>query len=356
MNKTYIQIGLGGFGKTWCQNIVPGITGIAQMTAAVDINPDTFENPMRYCELPREKCYTDLDQALRENPVDFIVIVTPPAFHEQAIDLAVRHGVHIVCEKPFGHDLAACCRIYRKVTEAGLKMIVTMSHRMSQDKQTLETLIRSGRYGRLGYLVGRLAMARRRLRDEKHGPGHNTGAAGLLSEAAIHQLEAMRAISGSNAKRVSALGWNNPWILEEDRPDSVFVTVEMENGVRAFCEQSFGCAAIRNEWGQDYLRAECENASILLDNRQIEVRCDLGFPHPTRESIPMLPGKEQEWGHFLLMRRFAEWLDGGEEPLCSLADNLQCAALTYAAAESYRTGLPLDVQLYLRENMNQIDK
>lgn len=348
---SFIQVGLGGFGKTWCTGVIPETASFARPVAAVDINPETFENAVRYAGVPRERCYTDLRRALAENRADFITIVTPPAFHEQAIELALEFSCDIVCEKPVGESIDSCCRIYQKVKAAGRKMIVTMSHRMSQDKQSLEKLLRSGKYGDLNYLVARLCMTRRRTRIERLTPGHNEGACGILSEAAIHQLDILRAMSDSNAKTVYARCWRPSWHPGESGfHDSCFVDVEMENGVQAHCEQSFVNAAVLNEWGQDYIRAECDKATVLLDKRQLEARCDLGFPHPKVERLPMLESAKG-WSHQLLLRQFADWLEGGEEPCCSIEDNIQCAALVYAAVHSAKTGEPVDVQAFLKSHL-----
>ena len=68
--------------------------------------------------------------------------------------LALRH-VPFEDLGSIADSLAASVRIARKVKRAGKKMAVTMSHRFDQDKQTLRHELRSGRYGRLDYLVCR---------------------------------------------------------------------------------------------------------------------------------------------------------------------------------------------------------
>lgn len=348
----FIHVGLGGFGSSWCHGVIPAIAPRARMVAAVDINPAVFPNAVA-CGLPLEKCYTDLRTALEENEADFITIVTPPHFHEQAIDLAIAFGCDIVCEKPYAESMESCCRIYRKVKDAGRKMLVTMSHRMSQDKKTLETLLKSGQYGGINYLMGRLAMTRRRTNHkESYRPGHNTGARGVLSEAAIHQMDILRVMSGANVKTVYARAWNPSWFQAEENTfcASCLVDMTMENGVQAVCEQSFINAALLNEWGQDYIRAECDKATLILDNRKIEMRCDLSG-EPVREEIPLMHTQPDIWSHELLLNQFIDWLEGGAEPECSIEDNLQCVALVYAADESVRTGMPVEVQPFLRRHL-----
>lgn len=352
----FIQIGLGGFGKVWCQNIIPQITDYTQLVAAVDVNVETHKNAVEFCGLPLEKCYTSLRKALEENKADFITIVIPPAFHEEAVDIAIEFGCDIVCEKPYGDSIESSCRIYKKVKRAGRKMIITMSHRFAQDKQTLEAMIKSDKYGELNYIYSRLAMMRHRLKFQQRGNGHNLGAAGMISEATIHQLDIIRAMSGSNAKTVYAQVWSPEWHKDSSHSiaDSCYIMIEMENGVHAVCEQSFVNATILNEWGRDYIRAECKNATLELDNHEIQVRSHLGFPFEELSKIKNIEKEKSEWTHLALLRLFANWVNDGTEPLCSIEDNLQCAALTYAAIESTVTGKAVDVQEYLRFWINKI--
>jgi len=153
----YIIVGTGGWGRYWCSQVLPRLTelGKAMPAAAVDVNPASQKNAQTFLKLPPEKCYAGVARAFGENQADFAIVVVPPAHHESVVDVALAHGCHILSEKPIADSMEARCRIYHKVKRAGRKMAVTMSHRFDQDKQSLERLIHSGKYGRLDYLIGR---------------------------------------------------------------------------------------------------------------------------------------------------------------------------------------------------------
>ena len=59
--------------------------------------------------------------------------------------------------------------------------------------------------------------------------------------------------------------------------------------------------------------------------------------------------KGDYWDHALIIRSFIRWLDGGDAPVTCIDDNMQCAALMFAAIESAKTGKKIDVQEYLRK-------
>ena len=354
MNKPlqYIHIGVGGFGQHWCRDVLPRLKelGLAEPVAAVDINRDVLGKAKSQLGLSDGQLYTNAAQALAEREADFITIVVPPAFHEEMVDLAVKHGCHILSEKPIADTMAACCRIHRKVKNAGLKMAVTMSHRFDQDKQTLEAEIGSGKYGRLNYVVGRFTHNCRefsswgKFRHEMPDP--------LLIEGTVHHFDILRALTGSNAKTVYALTWNPPW--GEYAGDSTgLVVMAMENGVRCFYEGAKANASTMNGWTNEYFRAECENGTLELDRRWLRVLRGGAWDKPLSQDLPLL--QQPVWMNPWLAELFVKWLDGGDAPPNTLDDNIQCCALLFAAIESAHTGQVVDVQDFLNENMKAVE-
>ena len=348
-SKRFIQVGCGGFGAHWVGQFMPRLIDelrTAQPVAAVDINPETFPLVMETYHLPAEKCYTDIARAFDENEADFAIIVVPPAHHESVVDQALAHDMDILSEKPIADTMEACCRIYRKVKSAGRKMAVTMSHRFDQDKQTLERLIKSGRYGELDYIVGRNTWNYRKF--PVWGAFRYKIPDPLLVEGVVHHFDIMRALAGADAAAVHAVTWNPPW--SEFQGDAQgLILLEMENGVKVFYEGAKANASQLNGWGDDYWRAECDRATLELDRRRLRIITGrLGGP-ATIEQLPL--ENQPAWRNAWLAERFVGWLDGGDAPPNSLDDNIQCAALLFAAIASAHTKQIVDVQQYLRKHL-----
>jgi len=346
----YIHIGIGGWGQHWCMAVLPRLRnlGLAEPVAAVDINREMFGKAKAQLQLSDSQLYTNAAQAFDEHKADFATIVVPPAFHEEMVDLAAAHGCHILSEKPIADTMAACCRIYNRVKKAGLKMAVTMSHRFDQDKQTLEREIKSGKYGRLSSLIGRNTWNCRKFaswgqfRHEIPDP--------LLVEGAVHHFDIIRALSGSDAKTVYAVTWNPPW-GEYAGDSNGLIVLTMTNGVKVFYEGNKTSATTLNGWGQDYFRAECEKATLELDRRRLRVMSDLdGERVITEKHLAAQPAWTNAW----LAELFVNWLNGSDPPPNMLDDNIQCAALLFAAIESAHTGRVVDVQDFLQMNMKAV--
>lgn len=347
--KRFIQIGTGGFGGSWVRDFMPRLIDelkIAQAVAVADVNTNSFPDAMARYHLPAEKCYTDIARAFAENDADFAIIVVPPAHHEKIVDLALGKGMNILSEKPIADTMEASCRIFKKVKSAGRKMAVTMSHRFDQDKQSLEREVKSGRHGRLNYIVGRNTWNNRKFGS--WGEFRHKIADPLLIEGTVHHFDCIRALSGSNAKTVYALTWNPPW--GEFAGDCTgLITMEMENGVKVIYEGAKANATALNTWSQEYFRAECESATVELDNRKLRVISDLNGERSTTDKALL---RQPAWTNSWLAELFVNWLNGGEAPPNQLDDNIHCAALTFAAVESAHTRKVVDVAEYLKRHMD----
>ena len=107
-----------------------------------------------------------------------------------------------------------------------------------------------------------------------------------------------------------------------------------------------------NGWCQDYFRAECDKATLELDNRAVRVISDLGGE---RVTIQKLLAQQPAWMNPWLAEMFCDWLRGERQdhPTCR-DDNTQCAALMFAAIESAHTGQPVNVQDYLRAHLLKV--
>lgn len=345
-----ILVGTGGQGRHWCEKFIPpNVTdGLVEVVAAVDINPVALQNARDFLGLRADQLYTDVDRAFSEHPAQFVGIVTPPAFHERIVDLALDHDMHILSEKPIAATLEASIRVANKVASAGKKMGITMSHRFDQDKTTLRREVKSGQYGELDYLVCRVTCDNRkfaswgRYRHEMLDP--------LMIEAAGHRFDMLTDLAGAPADTLYAQTWNPRW--GEYAGDSQGMAIfRYENGVRAIYESAKTNAVALNPPGREYLRAECEGGTIVLSNRRIQrftydsTRQNRHVNEGEGEPVPLI--EQGKWSNAWLIDKFVRWLDGGEPMETNVWDNLHAVAMTWAAIQSSRTGAPVHMREFM---------
>jgi predicted dehydrogenase len=264
------------------------------------------------------------------------------------VDLALARGLNILSEKPIADTMEASCRIAEKVRRAGVKMGVTMSHRFRQDITTLRELIRGGDCGPLDYLVCRFTCECRTrgtwgtFRYDIPDP--------LLVEGSVHHLDLLADLAGAKCKTIYARSWQPPW-GQFAGDCQVLVTMTCENGRHVMYEGAKANAVGLNGWGSEYIRAECRGATLILSHGKIQrfdydpARTEPQKVEGTGRAVPLL--QQPKWANAWLVEKFVRWLDGGPTMETNVQDNLQSVALIFAAAESGRTGRPVEVQDFL---------
>ena len=350
MTQKVIHVGIGVFGKRWCREFLK--TNVADRTievvALVDLDPKALEYSRAALGLPAERCYTDARRAFAENKADFCTVVVTPAHHEAIIDLAIAHGVDILCEKPIADTMAASVRIARKVAQAGRKMAVTMSHRFDQDKTTLRTIVRSGVLGKINAIGCRFQGDMRQhmawsslFRHQMPDP--------LLVEGGIHHLDIIADLAGARCDAIFATTWKPGWAEYAGDTDAI-VTLMFENGVRAVYEGTCANSVGLNTFYQEYIRVDGELGTAILNHRDIEVfrRQDI-WRQQHREGagqkIALLV--QPKWINNWLIELFAQWRTGGPPVETQVASNLQASALVFGAIESQRSGAPVKLQDFI---------
>jgi predicted dehydrogenase len=350
MPHKMILVGTGGFGGAWCKHFLPPnvADGLIEVVAAVDVNPDALKNAREHLRLPESKCYSDGKKAFDEAGADCCAIVSPPAFHEEYVDLAIAHDMDIISEKPIADTLEGSIRIVDKVKRAGTKMGVTMSHRFDQDKTTMRRELRSGAYGQLDYLVGRYTCDCRKYGC--WGEFRHKMADVEMIEAAVHHLDILADFADAKCDTIYAQTWTPHW-GEFAGDANTLVVMNFENGVRASFEAGNTVAVGINGWTEEYFRAECEKATLILDHRRVE-RFDYDpaktwrlEKEGTGETVPLI--EQPKWSNTWLIEKFVRWLDGGEPMETNVEDNLQAMAIVFAGIESNRSGRPVKVQQFL---------
>ncbi|WP_114576495.1 Gfo/Idh/MocA family protein [Saliphagus sp. LR7] len=353
MTYDVIQVGTGGQGEQWCKKFLPPNVedGLVNPVAAVDVDEAALDNAREGLGLSPDECYTDVEAAFSEHDADFCTVVVPPAFHEDVVDAAIEHDLHVLSEKPIADTLEASVRIARKVEAAGLKMGVTMSHRFDRDKTTLRRELRSGDHGPIDYLVCRFTCNCRTYGS--WGAFRHDIEDTLMVEGAVHHLDILADLAGADCETLYAQTWLPEWGEYEGDAQGL-VQLSFENGVRGTYEGAKTNAVGLNGWGHEYVRAECRDSTLVLDGRELrkhaydpDAEARFGKDPGAGEPIPL--DEQDKWANTWLIEQFVEWLDGGEPMATNVRDNLQSMALIAAAMESSETGEAVDVQELLAE-------
>jgi predicted dehydrogenase len=132
------------------------------------------------------------------------------------------------------------------------------------------------------------------------------------------------------------------------------------NGIRISYEGAKCNAVGLNQWGNEYIRAECREGTLIMSNRQVR-----RFRHAAESSwrnqresdgelVELLT--QPKWTNTWLIEKFARWLSGGPAMETAVEANLQSVAMVSAAVASSRSGAPVRVQEHLAEARAAVER
>jgi predicted dehydrogenase len=344
-----LMIGVGGMGSRWVRDIWSPFGDRIEFAAVVDVDPVALQAAGDWLGLPASARFTDPREAFHTVDADFCCIVTPPAFHQQAVELACARSMDILSEKPIADTWEACGAIVQAVRAAGVKMMVTQNYRYTRRILTLKEAVAT--LGPVNYIMARYASDYRNRgswAEFRHRMPH-----GLLIEGSIHHFDQLRNLTGANCQTIAGWDWNPghrrgdtaSWRGSDsfDAEACALLVLRMTNGSFASYEGNNLATGKTNSWTGEYYRVECEGGAAVLDRDQI-VRIEERSPAGTLQTreVPMV---DVTWdGHQAIPPQFLDWLDGGPPPETTLTDNLQSTAMLFAAVQTSETGQTVDVQ------------
>jgi predicted dehydrogenase len=121
--------------------------------------------------------FDDIEDLLRSDTLDAVVVCTPNHLHESHILAALSANVHVLVEKPLAMNAAAAQRIIRAAEKRGRVVMVGMNHRYRPDVQIVRSFVQGGELGRIEsvrgswhvFRPGRTQLGWRQRRDQSGG-------------------------------------------------------------------------------------------------------------------------------------------------------------------------------------------
>ena len=118
------MLGAGAMGSRGMRDVWQPFSDRMAFAGLVDPNPAALHEAGDSFGLPPAR-FAGAREAFAAVDADFCYIVTPPAHHQEAVELACARGMDILSEKPIADTPQASAAIARAVKAAGVRMMVT---------------------------------------------------------------------------------------------------------------------------------------------------------------------------------------------------------------------------------------
>jgi UDP-N-acetyl-2-amino-2-deoxyglucuronate dehydrogenase len=96
--------------------------------------------------------YQRLEDLLKEEKIDLIVLCSPSGLHSNQAILAARYGVHVMTEKPMATRWHDGVNMVKACDEARVRLFVVKQNRRNSTLQLLKSAVEKKRFGRI-YMV-----------------------------------------------------------------------------------------------------------------------------------------------------------------------------------------------------------
>jgi predicted dehydrogenase len=325
-----VLVGCGNMSAAWLQAAaeVPEV----EIGGLVDVNEDAARG--RASEfVPDVAVGTDLRSLLDRVGPDLVFDCTIPEAHEEVTLSALRHGCHVLGEKPLSVSLESARRMCEAAREANRLYAVIQNRRYDLRARRLRAFVESGALGPITTIHSDFYIGAHfgGFRDRMEHP--------LLLDMAIHTFDMARLLSGADPVSVYCKEWN-PTGSWYDHSASAVAVFEMTGGIVYTYRGSWCSEGLNTSWEAEW-RIIGERGSACWDGydaMKAEVVTDrTGFRFPTREvEIPAVPEDARGGGHASLIREFVDCVRHGGTPETICTDNIKSLAMVFAAIESAR--------------------
>ncbi|SDY66024.1 myo-inositol 2-dehydrogenase / D-chiro-inositol 1-dehydrogenase [Geodermatophilus africanus] len=325
-------VGAGRMGAFHAETLARRLPG-ARLAAVADAAPGAAERLAG--ALGADRAYTDAAQLWDDPAVDAVVIASPARSHADLVVAGAAAGRHVFCEKPMAVTLPDADRAIDAARGAGVVLQVGFNRRFAADWRAARALLDAGTLG-----------TPRLLRSLTRDPGGFDPARVLpdtiFLETLIHDFDTLRFLNpGAEAVAVHAVAdalvepaWRDRGLL-----DTAVVTVRFDNGAVAVAEACFEAS-----YGYD-VRGEVLGSGGMVtmgDGR----RSGLAFSGPAGRLVETVRGDQELFpgAYTAELAAFVEAVRTGTPAPVTGADARAALAIALAAAESVRTGQPVQVQ------------
>lgn len=310
------------------------LRGRVEIVGLVDLDPSVASARAGEFGLGDAVIGSDLDQVLAQTKPDLLFDVVVPVARSGVVSSGLRHGCHVLSEKPMATSLEAGRALVAEAAAAGRVHAVVQNRRFISGVRRIRRLIESGALGELtalhcDFFVGAHFGG---FREEMENV--------LLLDMAIHTLDAARFMAGVSPRAVYCLETNprGSWYAHGAAANAIF---EFDQGVVFNYRGSWAAEGANTSWESAW-RIVGSRGTLLWDGydgfEAKAVAGDSGFFRDLKPiAMPEPADIDHTHGHASVLAEFLDAIEAGRPPETASNDNIKSLAMVFAAIESART-------------------
>ena len=242
-----LGLALVGCGGITLQNHLPGfaLCPDVRVTALCDKDPAVLERARQQTGVPVTS--TRFEEVVIRDDVQAVVIATPNVAHLPIALAAVRHGKHVLCEKPLALNAADARQMAAEADRAGVRHMTAFTYRFVPAMRYLHHLVKRGDLGQ-PYHYRSCRLQDWGTRGLGWRQSRALAGSGELGDMLSHRIDFAHHLIGpmrrlvANVKTLTPMRGGQP----NDTDDWVAILAEFQNDATGVLESS-KLASGRNE-------------------------------------------------------------------------------------------------------------
>jgi predicted dehydrogenase len=338
MQKQNIRFGIIGCGMIadWHARAIKETSG-AVLIGVTDLHEQTRISFARKNDV---KAFGTENELLNNHDIDVVCICTPSGLHAVSTVNALRHGKHVVVEKPMGISLEQCEDILQASKSEKRKVSVISQYRFSDAVKHLERAICADLLGKI--VMGRLSMKYHRSQEyyaqsNWKGTWKMDGGGALMNQG-IHGIDLMQHLLGP-VKAVSSFARTLSRKIEVE--DTVCAILEYSSGAIGTIE---GTTSVYPGYPRT-LEINGDRGTIILEEDAVTEWTIEGQSQPADLILgratnvgaynPSAIGIE---GHKKQIADMADAIRNDRQPVVDAHEGMKAVVIILAIYESSKTG------------------
>jgi predicted dehydrogenase len=302
-----------------------------QLVAFCDSTPENAAAYNQQYAHGEAQVYADSQSLFAEMGLDLVYICLPPYAHSDEVDLACRHGVHFLIEKPIALSTNLALEMARQVRASGVKSQVGFMYRYGAAAQWLKTNAPE---------TGAAFMTARYACNSLHSWWwrDRSKSGGQLVEQVIHLLDLARFFFGE-PRQVYSVQENlfHQDVEDYTVEDASATTVRFHSGALAVITATNG--AIPNRWDCDWRVFMPGLAADFIDANHATFQYT---SQPGATAVTVSAEKDMYRAETLDL---LQAIQDDRPTQVPIEEGVRSLCFALAAAESAQTNVPVAVEL-----------
>jgi predicted dehydrogenase len=283
------------------------------------------------------KVYYDIQNLLKKEELDGIIICTPNGFHYPMALACLERNIPTLVEKPLALNESLTKRLVEKAKEKKTPLLVGMNNRFRDDVVLINNFLQDNEIGTPFYIKAGWLKQWNRIPQQSWMTDPKMAGGGVIMDMGLPLIDlALWLLNKPKIKNVRTLGYNVAY--KKDVEDSALVVIETIDKVAIMVEVSW---CIHLEKDMHYFHIFGEKGSAFLNplrlNKEIHDNLINVTPKPVQNKTDLFKRTyEKEVNNFIKV------IQGEEEAGSPGEDAIYLMRVIDAVYESHRKGCQVD--------------